>query len=71
MFVGAVLVIAFTIFILGLLAPAGTTPTAPIGFGLTGTSGAILFLVVVGSVVGGLIFAYKLADQHGREAGRI
>jgi type II secretory pathway component PulF len=60
MFVGAVLVIAFTIFVLGQLAPEGTNPSAPIGFGLTGASGAILFLIVVGSVVGGLILAYKL-----------
>jgi type IV pilus assembly protein PilC len=73
MFVGAVLIIALTIFILGLLAPAGAEPTAPIGFGLTGTSGAILFLLVVGSVVGGLILAYKLltntvAKRSGFEA---
>jgi type IV pilus assembly protein PilC len=60
MFVGAVLVIAFTIFVLGLLAGPDSGPAAPIGFGLTGTRGAILFLVVVGSVVGGLILAYKL-----------
>lgn len=58
-FIAAVVVIALTIFILGLLAP--DSPTAPIGFGLTGTSGAILFLVVVGSVVGGMLLAYKLA----------
>jgi len=60
MFVGAVLVIAFTIFILGQLAADATNPSAPIGFGLTGSSGAILFLVVVGSAVGGLILTYKL-----------
>jgi type IV pilus assembly protein PilC len=71
-FVAAVLVIALTIFILGLLA-ANDSPTAPIGFGLTGTSGAILFLAVVGSGVGGLLVAYKLvtatvAKQAGFEA---
>src|SRR5262249_27867117 len=60
MFVGAVLVIPFTIFVLGMLAGPDSGPAAPIGFGLTGTSGAILFLVVVGSVVGGLILGYKL-----------
>jgi type II secretory pathway component PulF len=59
-FIGAVFVIALTIFVLGLLAPANETPTAPIGFNLTGTSGAILFLVVVGSVVLGTLLAIKI-----------
>ncbi|HJZ91043.1 MAG TPA: type II secretion system F family protein [Gemmataceae bacterium] len=63
-FVAAVLVIALTIFIMGILAESrNTEPTAPIGFGLTGTSGAILFLVVVGSVVGGLFLAYHLLTK--------
>jgi type II secretory pathway component PulF len=58
-FVAAVLVIALTIFLLGLLA-ADSSPIAPVGFGLTGTSGAVFFLLVVGAVVGGLAVAYKL-----------
>ena len=73
MFVGAVLVIAFTIFILGILAKPESGATAPIGFGLTGTSGAILFLLVVGSAVGGLILGnklltYSVAKRAGFEA---
>jgi type IV pilus assembly protein PilC len=59
-FIGAVLVIALTIFLMGLLASSESTATAPIGFGLTGASGAIIFLVVVGSVVGGTLLAIKL-----------
>jgi type IV pilus assembly protein PilC len=71
-FIGAVLVIALTIFILGLLA-TNDSPTAPIGFGLTGTSGAILFLVIMAAIVAGLLLAYKLltktvAKQAGFEA---
>jgi type II secretory pathway component PulF len=71
-FVAAVLVIALTIFLLGVLS-ADDNPTAPIGFGLTGTSGAILFLVFMSALVGGLILAYKLltktvAGQAGFEA---
>lgn len=63
-FVAGVLVIALTIFILGLVADSNnSTPMAPIGFGLTGTPGAILFLVVVGGAVAGLLFAYKLVTQ--------
>lgn len=60
-FVGGVLVIAFTILISGFLA-SGAAPE-PIGFGLSGASGAILFLIVVGSVVGGGIFAFRLVTK--------
>jgi type IV pilus assembly protein PilC len=59
-FIGAVFVIALTIFLMGLLASSESTATAPIGFGLTGTSGAIIFLAVVGGVVGGALLAIKL-----------
>lgn len=59
-FVGAVVVIALAIFFLGILAPAGQEPTAPIGFGLTGTGGAILFVVVLGAIVGGILLAIKV-----------
>jgi len=70
-FVAAVLVIAFTIFVMGVLAPEN--PAAPIGFGLTGASGAILFLAVVGATVGGAILAVKIftstvAKREGFEA---
>jgi type IV pilus assembly protein PilC len=59
-FVGAVVVIALAIFFLGILAPPGQEPTAPIGFGLTGTSGAVLFVVVIAGVVGGILLAIKV-----------
>lgn len=62
-FVGAVLVIAFVIFIFGFLQPSDATADGPVGFGLLGAPGAILFLVVVGSAVGGLIVAYKVATK--------
>jgi type IV pilus assembly protein PilC len=61
-FVAAVLVIALTIFILGLLA-TDDSPTAPIGFGLTGTSGAILFLVFMASLTAGVILGYKVLTK--------
>lgn len=57
-FVAGVLVIAFTIFVLGILTP--DNPAEPIGFGLAGTGGAILFLVIVGAIVGGAILAFKI-----------
>lgn len=59
-FIGAVLVIAIVIFIFGFLQPSDATADGPVGFGLLGAPGAILFLIVVGSTVGGLILAYKL-----------
>jgi type IV pilus assembly protein PilC len=62
-FVAAVLVIAFVIFIFGFLQPSDATANGPVGFGLLGAPGAILFLVVVGSAVGGLILAYKLLTK--------
>ena len=61
-YIAAVLVIALTIFILGLLA-TDDSPTAPIGFGLTGTSGAILFLVFMAALTGGVILGYKLLTK--------
>ena len=63
MFIGAVFVIALTILLLGVLTPAGQEPTAPIGFGLTGTSGAILFLAVVVMFVIGVVISIKLATN--------
>jgi type IV pilus assembly protein PilC len=62
-FVAAVFVIALTIFLLGVLAADDSPPMAPIGFGLTGTGGAVLFLIVVGSVVAGLFFTYKVLTK--------
>jgi type IV pilus assembly protein PilC len=59
-FVAAVLVIAFVIFVFGFLQPSDATANGPVGFGLVGLPGAILFLVIVGSTVGGAILAYKL-----------
>jgi type II secretory pathway component PulF len=72
-FVAAVLVIAFVIFIFGFLQPSEATANGPLGIGLIGAPGAILFLVVVGSTVGGAILAYKLltrsvAEMAGFEA---
>ncbi len=63
-FVAGVLVIAFVIFLLGQIAESrGEQASAPIGFGLTGTSGAITFLIVIGSVVGAGIVAVKVMTK--------
>jgi type IV pilus assembly protein PilC len=59
-FVAGVFVIALTIFIMGLLASGNDQQASPIGFGLSGTSGAILFLVVVFGSVAGAFLALKV-----------
>lgn len=47
-FFAAVFVIAGLIYILGIVSAGGEAePIAPIGFGLTGTSGAITFLIAI------------------------
>lgn len=58
-FFAAVFVIAALIWILGMIGDArGGEPVAPIGFGLTGTSGAITFLLVVALFLGSIYGAY-------------
>lgn len=58
-FFAAVFVIAMLIYILGIIGNArGGEPVAPIGFGLTGTSGAITFLLAVGLFLGSIYAAY-------------
>jgi type IV pilus assembly protein PilC len=53
-FILAPLIISGMIYILGLL----NSPFDPLGFGLKGTSGAILFLVIYFGVFGGVIAIY-------------
>ncbi|HEX4608643.1 MAG TPA: type II secretion system F family protein [Urbifossiella sp.] len=56
-FVAAVLIISALIFILGLLG----SKMDPLGLGLTGTSGAVTFLVVAYGAVGGAVLAVRAA----------
>jgi type IV pilus assembly protein PilC len=63
-FVGAVFVIAFLIFILGVIGSQSESgPIAPIGFGLVGRNGAIVFLLAVSAFLGGLYGAYLLVTR--------
>jgi type IV pilus assembly protein PilC len=69
-FIGAVVVIAFLIFILGMIGDArGGEPVAPIGFGLTGASGAIAFLLAVATFLGVLFAIYLLITRGLRQRG--
>jgi type IV pilus assembly protein PilC len=63
-FVAAIFVIAALIFILGWIAEANNTrPMDPLGVGLVGTSGAIIFLVLAFGSVGALIGGYWAAGK--------
>jgi len=64
-FVLAVLIISGLIWVLGMLAGSGKAITTdPTGLGLTGTAGAITFMVVAFGVVGGILFAMKLSADN-------
>lgn len=66
-FVLAILVIAFLIFILGWVAESrGGDPIEPIGLGLSGASGAIIFLVGVVSIVVGGFLLYRYLSRKVR-----
>jgi type IV pilus assembly protein PilC len=63
-FVAAVLIISALIFILGMLASSNRAATVdPLGIGLTGTSGAITFLVVAFGIVGAILIGLKLVSN--------
>jgi len=67
-FFGAVGVIALLIYILGIIAPArGGEAPAPIGFGLSGTQGAITFLVFVGLFLTSLVIGYWILTTRMRQ----
>ncbi|MCI0702713.1 MAG: type II secretion system F family protein [Planctomycetia bacterium] len=61
-FIAAVFIIAALIFILGLLG----SNMDPIGFGLTGTTGALIFLGVAGAFVFGVLLLFKLSADNVR-----
>jgi type IV pilus assembly protein PilC len=64
-FVAAVLILSGLIFILGALGSMGRAATTdPLGIGLTGTGGAITFLVVCFGTVGALLLAMKMAANN-------
>lgn len=71
-FIAAVGIITFLIWVLGAIAAAhGTTPIDITGLGLTGTGGAIGFLVLVMSVLGlaaGFSLFARRAGRHGATA---
>lgn len=64
-FVIAVLVISALIYILGILGESGKAVTTdPTGLGLTGASGAVMFLVVAFGFVGAILLVMKTAANN-------
>ena len=71
-FVAAVFIIAFVIFILGYIADTrNAKAAAPIGFGLTGTDGAIRFLLAVAIFLGGLFGIYHFLTRNLRRKAAV
>lgn len=58
MYVAAVFVIAFMVLILGLLAPAGGQAFDPLGLGLVGVPGALVWLAAAGTVTAGVVIGF-------------
>ncbi|MFO0806846.1 MAG: type II secretion system F family protein [Gemmataceae bacterium] len=67
MFIAAVFIISALIFILGLLGSG----LDPLGLGLTGTAGAVTFLVVCFGLVGGILAFLKLSANSVQWRARI
>jgi type IV pilus assembly protein PilC len=62
--VGGVIVVALMILILGLIAEGrGGKPLDPLGLGLAGPRGAMIFLLGVGAVVGALFAGYLVITR--------
>jgi type IV pilus assembly protein PilC len=62
--VAAMLVIAFLVLLTGMIADStGTDPLPILPFGLAGTTGAIVWLVVCFGMLGGLFLGYVLASR--------
>jgi type IV pilus assembly protein PilC len=62
--VGAIFIIALLIFILGIIAQMnGSKPMDPLGLGLTGASGAVLFLVFNFGSIALLILGYMFLSR--------
>lgn len=71
-FVAAVGVITLLILILGMIADTrGGDPIDPLGLGLTGTRGALTFLLSVAGLLGGLFLFYLLATRLLRQKAAV
>ncbi len=64
-FVLAVLIVSFVICVLGLISnnPDGSPNFDPLGLGLAGPSGALIFMCTIFGTVGGLILLYILSAR--------
>lgn len=67
----AIFVIAGMILILGLVAPSGTKPFDPLGFGLSGPSGAMMFLFLAFGTIAGLLGSYYIVTRALRQQAAV
>jgi type IV pilus assembly protein PilC len=70
-FFGAVGVIALMLLVLGLIAPAGQAPLDPLGLGLTGPRGALIFLGMVFGVLAALWVGWNLLARMTRQKAAV
>ena len=61
---GAVLIVAFMLMVLGALASPGTKPFDPLGLGLLGVSGALIFLAIVGTITAVVVTLVLFLKNH-------
>lgn len=67
----AIFVIAGMIYLLAILSPSGEAPFDPLGFGLTGTTGALLWLIYCFGSIAGLIALYLVLTRVLRQGAAI
>jgi type II secretory pathway component PulF len=70
-FFTAIFVIAGMIYLIGILTPAGHEPFDPLGFGLTGTSGAGIFLAIALGTVAAVVIAFLVATRLLKQGPRV
>jgi type IV pilus assembly protein PilC len=70
-FFTAIFVIAGMIYLIGILTPSGSTPYDPLGFGLTGPSGAGIFLAIALGTVAAVVVGFFVATRVLKQGARV
>ncbi len=63
-YVGAIMIIATLIMILGAITPLGGKPIDILGLGLTGTRGAMIFLIFMGAITVAIITTIEVVSRN-------
>jgi type IV pilus assembly protein PilC len=71
MYVSAIVIITILLFVMGMIAPVGSKPLDPLGLGLTGTVGALKFLMAAILFTGIMVTAFLLIRENEAIRGKI